>query len=524
MVINMEKKKIYVIFTYGINGVGGTQMYTAGKAQYLKENGWGVQVFFQGSNQGVAQIPSLTEYIESGGNWYFLAKPPYKYSLQDQRQYLQYMVKKFAQRFNLTDFKDCEIIVESHYDIAGYWAELFSSVVGARHFFVCCNEVYRDELPNKHYEDNLDFFYFKWQRNELVCSEKACEKLFNGYKNVTAPLYEMPDTVVEMYPIQDVDFPIDKIQSLDWNICHIGRIVKEYVPYVIEGVAQLARRHPDKKINFIFVGNIIPRKDFIIKTFNGINNVTITALGDMVPIPRILFTKIDVVCAISQSARFAANDGALTIVGSATYPRRTPGVLGYDTEQQVYGEGAFSYVEALENVLVKRLYDGKEYSLHKLLPESEYYKNFWTIVKNAAPTKEYYVERLSRERIRDWTATFPFGSVARGARIILFGATEIAKDYRRQIQSQSNAQVEFGNGYVKQFAPTPYCTIVATVDEQPENFDNAVVGVERLLQKDYDAILITAFPQQAQAAYNQIAQIVPDMTNKIVYNFQVTQT
>lgn len=80
MVIDMEKKKIFVIFTYEIYIIGGTQAYTAGKAKYLKENGWGIQIFFYGSNQSVAQIPSLTEYIESGGNCYFLAKPPYKYS------------------------------------------------------------------------------------------------------------------------------------------------------------------------------------------------------------------------------------------------------------------------------------------------------------------------------------------------------------------------------------------------------------------------------------------------------------
>ncbi len=246
----------------------------------------------------------------------------------------------------------------------------------------------------------------------------------------------------------------------------------------------------------------------------------------MVPIPRVLFSKTDVVCAISQSARFAANEGVLTIVGSAIENQvsATPGVLGYDTVEQVHGAGTFSYVEALERVLVKRLYDDKEYSLPKLRPAEEYYEKFGIIVENAAPTKEYYIERLSRERIREWTAIFPFASVARGTRVVFFGATEIYKDYRRQIKSQSDVIFIFGREYITQISPKPYCEIVATVDEHPENFDNSVTGIERLKQKDYDLIIITTYPQQAQAAMNKIMQIVPDMANRVIYNFQTLPT
>lgn len=371
--------------------------------------------------------------------------------------------------------------------------------------------------------DNLDFFYFKWKRNELVGTDGALQKLFNGYKNVTKTQIEMPETVREQDAVQDVAFPIERLQKLDWNICHIGRAEKEYVPAVIEGVGELARRHPDKRINFIMVGNAYSRRALLEQTFRGLSNVLVTALGDLVPIPRVLFTKVDVVCAISQSARFAANEDVLTIYGSSHDSKRTPGVLGYDTEEQVYGEGTFSYVEALENVLVKKLYDGKKYSLPKLRPADEYYENFWTIVKNASTVKEYYTARLSQERIRNWTAIFPFGAVARGARIILFGETEIAKDYRRQIDSQGSIAVEFGREYVKNFKPRPYCEIVATVDEHPNEFDDTVVGAERLKARDYDAIVLCTFPQNAQAAYNEIAQIVPDMANRIIYNLQVVQ-
>ncbi len=515
----MEKKKIYIIIVGDIITIGGMQMYIAGKAKYLENLGWKVHVFSMGSRQNKSAIPSLTKYIENDGEMNFVAMPTYKFRKYEQEIFLNAML----QRLNLSNPADCEIIVESLADSLAYWGELLAAKIGAQHFFVACNEVYRSTptQPYKTYEDNLDFFYFKWKRNELVAGDAICQKLFNGYKNVTAPLVEMPPTVQEQDAVQDVDFPIEKVLKCDWNICHIGRAVKDYVPYVIQGVGELARRHPDKKINFIMVGNATGRIDLIKKTFQNLPNIALTLLGDLVPIPRILFSKVDVVCAISQSARFAANEGTLTIVASATNPERTQGVLGYDTNEQIFGEGTFSYVEALENVLVKKLYDGKEYGLPKLEPAEKAYENFWTIVKNAAPNKEYFIQRLTQERIRNWTAVFPFGIIGRGTRIILFGETEIAKDYRSQIESQKNSPLEFGEDYVKQLKIKPYCQIVATVDEHPEEFDNEVVGVERLKQKDYDAIVITTFPQNAQSAYNAIVKTVPEIANRVVYNLKI---
>lgn len=513
----MSKKKIYIFVTHGV-GIGGTPMYTAGKAAYLQQHGWQVFVFFAGSREGKSIIPSLNQYIRSGGGMWFLSDPPYKMKRYEQ----EFCLNDMLSRLNLLPGNEYEIIIESHADTFAYWAELLAAKIGARHFFTCTNEFYRPipRAPKIFFGDNLDFFYFKWKRNELIGREATLKKLFNGYKNVTAPLVDIPKTIREMDAIQDVDFPIEKIAKLDWNICHFGRAEKEYVAFVIEGVGELARRHPDKKINFIMIGNASSRQSLLDQTLGTLPNVIVTPLGDLVPVPRILFSKVDVVCAISQSARFTANEGILTIVGNVDNPERTPGVLGYDTDQQARGKGIFSYVDVLENVLLKKLYDGKKSSLPKLEPAEKYYDNFWTIVKNASPVKEYYTEKLSKERIRDWTAIFPFGSIARGSNIILFGETDIAKDYRKQIDSQKNSSAELGREYIKLLKLAPYCQIVATVDEHPEEFDNEVVGLNRLKAKNYDAIVLCCYPAQAQAAYEKIRQIVPDMASKVVYNFQ----
>lgn len=508
----MEKKKMYIFVLQSVIKIGGTQLYVAGKADYLEKTGWQVHMFFPSSkNEKEYGVTSLRKYSNVGGGHTFLQTPPYKFKRFEQ----DYFLKMIVDNLKIKNFYDCEIIIESTSGAESFWGEIIAAIVGGKHFVTAVHEVYNWG----YFSDNLDFFYFKWKRNELVAGEAGCKLLFNGYKNVTAPLVEMPPTVAEMHPIQDVDFPIESLERLDWNICHIGRAAKDYVPYVIEGVGELARRHPDKKINFIMVGNADSRMDLLRQTFKNCPNVYLTLLGDMVPIPKILFSKVDVVCGISQSARFAANEGVLTICANANQPEGTPGVLGYDTAEQVHGSPTFTYVEALENVLVKRLYDCKKYGLPKLEPAEKYYENFWTIVKNASPVKEYYVKRLSDERIRNWTAIFPFASIARGARIVLFGATEIAKDYKKQIESQSNVEIEFGRDYMKMMQPAPYCEIVAVTDEHHEEFDDSVVSPELLKTLEYDAIIISTMPDKVQSAYNKIMEIVPQYKESVIYNF-----
>lgn len=516
----MEKRKVYIFLTYQMMKVTGVLMYTAGKAGYLEKIGWDVRIFSEEGKGETSVVPSLSKHVKFGSGCRFLEIPPYRLNAQEQEKVLQFMLRKL----NLTDLNKYEIIIESHYDFTAYWAELLAARLEARHFFVTCNEFFHPipKVLNKNYGESLDYFYFKLQRNEIVSGSKTIQALFRGYKDADKIFTEIPsELLVEMRPIQDIDFPqIEKIPRSDWNICHIGRAAKLYVPYLIKGVEELAKRHPDKKINFIMVGNADEITELLDKTFENLPNVTLTLLGDMVPIPKILFSKVDVVCAISQSAMFAADEGVLTICASVIAPEGTPGVLGYDTAEQIRGENSFSYIEALENVLVKRLYDDKEYSLPKLLPSEYYYEQFWKLVDKASKKKEYYTERLSRDRIRKWFSPFPFASIARGTKIILVGNTEMAADYRIQVMFQQNCTVEISPDGVKQLDEKPYCEILATVDEHPENFDDSVVGLERLKQLDYDAIILTAYTSDIPRLREKILEMVPQMADRIICNLE----
>ena len=544
----MKKYKIYIFIIHTVYTIGGTQMYVLGKARYLHERGWRVYTFLcDDDDDGV--FHDSDEYMETIKDCFFLSEPPYRFKRGEQDMLIDQLLRSITvtktRNRNVEDyiwdlsqpkiFNNAEVIVETCFPNHAFWGELLAARVGARHFFACVQENYRSY--GNTYEDNLDFFYFKWKRNELIAAKLTIEKLFNGYKDIHDPVVEISDAIREQDAVQDVpNTKIEEISKADWNICHIGRIEKDYVPHVIKGIAELAERYPNKTINFVFVGDAEYRKDLLDKTFHDIPNVNLIFLGVLAPIPRILFSKLDVVCAISQSALFAANEGIFTVVASVNTPEKTPGLLGYETDESVFGEPTFSYFEVLENIFVKKIYDISKSKFKKLLPAEYYYDKFWTILKRAAPEKEYFVERLSQDRIRYWAAAFPFASVARGAKIIFYGATEIAKDYRNQIECQrfnfsmdvglrpskkekpKPTSIEIGPNGVKKLDDQPYCQVLAVVDDHPENFDDSVVGIERLKTVDYDGIVMTVHSWEVRDAISKILEIVPQMADRIVYN------
>ena len=61
--------KKYVIITADIHPIGGMQLYTAGKAEYLSDNGWKVWVLYSGSNKADCAIKSLNKYVDGAFNF-----------------------------------------------------------------------------------------------------------------------------------------------------------------------------------------------------------------------------------------------------------------------------------------------------------------------------------------------------------------------------------------------------------------------------------------------------------------------
>ena len=373
--------KKYIIITYDIHPIGGTQKYTSAKAEYLQRNNWDVYVMFEGEKGGRCEIRSLEKYVNHA-----------VFGLETQPEYLSKHIKESIIKKMVSIIGDTcdETIIESQAGIFALWGELLAKELNAKHICFTCNEVFREP-----YKENLRFFDFKHKRRELAgIHDDSLVDLFDGYKTVQNTeryvLHAAPEEQVQTV----FNEKIESIVKLDWNICYIGRFGKGYINNILHDVAIFASKHLDKNIQFILVGDAIEKEKYIKNLLKNIKNLVITLTGNLVPIPRALYSKIDVVIAGSGCAFCSAYEGVPVIIADAGNGLAN-GVFGYDTFNTLYAtasNGQTSFVEALENVLVDKLYVNREIRLPERVSAEQYYKEYFQFVYDSEQKQEYYTD------------------------------------------------------------------------------------------------------------------------------------
>ena len=366
--------------------MGGIQTYTAAKAKYLRQIGWEVEIFYDDIKKNISQFEEFNNYLEGSFP---------EFSIQPAKcpgSVVEATVKK-AMKF-IGDYKEYEtIIVESHDDRTSQWGELIARAAGAKHIIILLNEFYRG--PQKCYADKIDFYKFKFRRKEILSGFTTLQRLFDGYleiKETDVNLFKMNES-----PVQDVYNPkVKAIERVDFNICYLGRSTKTYVSNVLLGVKEFAINHKDKKIQFILVCNSNLIRTSIDQIFKGIDNLFVHEMGELVPIPKELYKKVDVVIAGSGCARCSADAGALTIVAETEYCEAT-GILGIDTQESVYWDGKsvrMPFAIALEKVLIDRAYEGQKIYYSDLSVEECVKDNFEAISRTEQTVKYYDTKKL----------------------------------------------------------------------------------------------------------------------------------
>lgn len=340
--------KKYIFVTYPITYAGGVQCYVAAKAKYLESQGWSVNVLFASVESKKGINPLLDKYLKDGVM--ALYRPSY---------YPDYLIKKHLDKICKTvgpkeDFD--EIIIESHNCEMSIWGELIAEKYNARHYIYLVNEHYRGK--NKCYEKYIDFFLFKFQRKEILGELQTFNRLFEGYREVKTS--DFPgEVVIDEAPIQDIPSPkVADLAKKEWNICYIGRGMKPYVENILTQVGDFAGLYPEKEIQLVTVGDMDCRRDVINQVMSEHNNLSITELGMMFPLPLMLYEKVDVVIAGSGSARHSAEIGAITIVADSE-TLQSDGILGFETLNSVYASSdsvCTSFTDALKRVLVDKVY------------------------------------------------------------------------------------------------------------------------------------------------------------------------
>ena len=373
----------YVILTANIHPIGGMQAYNAGKVKFLEAEGWMVHIFFSGrSNSGGCAIKSLQKYT---AGWFpEISIPPGNWPAFIRNSVLQDMCGQIG------DTED-KILIESQASAYALWGELLAKLLGGKHVCFICNETFRGK--DRFYEEYLDFFDFKHRRKEIAgIHDTSISQLFEGYKYVSLEENAVFVAATEGL-VQDVEHDaVSQIKRMDWNICYIGRIEKGYVPAILMDVRKFSDAHPEKKIQFIFVGDVKKRILLIEETFSDAKNVKLVYLGNCVPIPRMLYTKVDAVIAGSGSAIHSAWENALTVVADAENFRAN-GVLGIDTFNALYREDSgeqTTYDAMLEKILARGEYADKTICMQMLPPPEHYYREHFKLIKGSNKTEEYY--------------------------------------------------------------------------------------------------------------------------------------
>jgi hypothetical protein len=382
------------------------QLYTAGKAKFLEGEEWNVSVFHFGKKNGKCAYEYLDKFLKTGIPE--LCIPPADWSKQVRSSIVKRIIN--GSRINTACKK--QILIESNDDISALWAEIIAHKTGAKHICFNCNEQFRGK--NKYYIDYMDFFVFKYARKEILgLRPDSLQRLFEGC--IKVPFDEnLVFNAVEPEPIQDVNNAIvNNINRLDYNIMYLGRTQKGYFLNIIEGVCEFSKRHNDVKVLFIIVGNADSRLELIKEKTDGIHNLSIILMGDMVPIPSDLYKKIDTVIAGAVSAEISAREGVPTIVADCNNYLAN-GVLGYTVSNSMYAENQTSQTTfdiALDKVLFERSYLNEEYSFPPEESSERIFDSQFSFFDISDKNKNYYpIETIkSKHRLTIKTKLFLFG-------------------------------------------------------------------------------------------------------------------
>lgn len=373
--------KKYVFFSADIYPVGGIQLYLSGKTKYLQTKGIEVYVlFYSKQSNTVPAFPQLRKFV--AGNFKFLSVYP--------NQLLEVDVKKSIEMIKShIDYHegDC-IYIESNYDKTAIWAELFAASIKGKHICFNCNEVFRGK--NKHYLDYIDYFWFKYNRRELYgISRLSMEMLFDGVYHVSPNdedvFHAEPDESVQDVVNKDVS----NIVRRKYNVSYIGRTDKDCFWDITKGVAEFVKKYNVSDINYIIVGKITGKDRRRVNELFERENLTCVFLGDLVPIPRSIFDKIDVVCASSGCASLAVEEKAITIVAdpNSIYSN---GVFGVDTDNFLYSENHYAYSDLLYQVLIEHRFDDIDVQVENTEDKEIYYSRQLKLFENHECDKTYF--------------------------------------------------------------------------------------------------------------------------------------
>lgn len=376
-------KRIYIIFTGTITRMGGAQMYVNNKVNYLKKDGWYVSVF--SGLTGPVLIDGLKEYEKTIKPEFSTFPFLFRKTLQDK--YLGEVIQHAQIE------QDDYVVIESNSVHSAFWGELLAKKIRGKHFLFLLDEEY--SFPDSY----LPFFEEKYNRKELaVIKEKAFKALFRNSKNV-----EFVEDSILVAPcnnvvadINDSVFDTIKFDQYDFVCLSLGRLNKKYIPNVYKGFSKFSEKHQNSKILYIFIGNQpedwpvdVPAQ--IEEELGNLENVDLFMAGYVFPIPRSLFTHIDLAVASAGSSWVLLRENVPAVSMDAN-DGQPIGIIGYTTMNSLYRENEL--IVPLEDYMDKILCDSYLSDKNPMplneATDDEYMDNHMLFLQKSENSKEYF--------------------------------------------------------------------------------------------------------------------------------------
>jgi hypothetical protein len=228
-----------------------------------------------------------------------------------------------------------------------------------------------------------------------VINKHSIEKLFEGCEMSIPPQKYVLVAANNGGVVDYYEQKIENIELKDVNIGYLGRLNKGYFKRILADVIEFANENESLLMQFIVVGTGADAEiDNLSRQVP--YNLEILFLGEFIPIPKSLFSKIDVMIAGSGCAIISVNQGIITIIPDAnTFD--AIGIYGYTTDSFLYGNDTkYTYKDYLQQIFIEKKYLNcrNEYS-YSISAEDEYKKHF-EFLKESSDDMAYFEMKKRR--------------------------------------------------------------------------------------------------------------------------------
>lgn len=329
----------YLILASSIAGIGGAELYTLRKAQYLAKLGY-VPIIFASSTE-----PLFLKEFESFRIMEFvlLRYPSFLFSDKIVEREISRMILILDKTLANGKISVIESITVS----SSTWAELLARKLSVHSLTYDVNgSPIKDGV-------RASFASFKLSRGELLgCSKYSNQKLFASFP-------EFYDESKNLY----VNIPFDNSEIVDdtkgaefskdpntLRILTVSRIEKRYLAYLIGEVSKVAQIIPNKTVELTMVLSRRHGKEFDLLKKQSLDipkNVKISFLGPVVPLTKSLFLTHDIFVGMGTASLNAISMGMPTILADSKSNLST-GVLGVDVDY-------FGYAPEYESTVAEQL-------------------------------------------------------------------------------------------------------------------------------------------------------------------------